>query len=146
APASFPEMGLGHFGAIGAACTFLFLRPGSQRRPATWVLWFLVVSSLGAAGGLWPFAELVGHLPGAKLMFPIRWLSWVALAGSAIAAFELDRFCRDLAARRATIAPVWLALATTAALAIAGFVRFRGHFASAGMIGPPYSALAATLA
>ena len=34
--------------------------------------------------------------PGLKLMFPLRYFVWFALAGAAIAAFELDRLERDL--------------------------------------------------
>jgi hypothetical protein len=63
------------------------------------------------ATGVWPFAEIVGHLPLFRFIFPIRFLPWVALAASAVAAMELDRLGTDLrTSRKAAIPAVLLIL------------------------------------
>lgn len=116
--ASFPEMALGYFGAAGWGAALLVLRPGSRRTKATWALLAALVVGLCAGAGLWPFAEIAGHLPLYEWMFPLRILSWVALAGAGLAALELDRFLRD--AERAPFRSA--AAAGAAAFVIALFV------------------------
>jgi hypothetical protein len=65
----------------------------------------------GVATGIWPFAEIAGRLPLFRLIFPIRFLPWVALSASAVAAMELDRLSTDLrASRKAGIPAVLLIL------------------------------------
>jgi len=93
--ASFPEMALGYFGAAGWAAALLVLRPGSRRVRATWALLAVLVIGLGVGTGLWPFAEIAGHLPLYRWMFPLRIFSWIALAGASLAALEIDRLLRD---------------------------------------------------
>jgi hypothetical protein len=96
AAGAFPEMASGHFGILAAACLLLLLRPGGRRARAEMALAAPLLFGLGAVIGLWPFAEFVSSVPGLKLMFPLRYFVWFALAGAAIAAFELDRLERDL--------------------------------------------------
>ena len=103
---TFPEMALGYFGVVGLAVALLVLRPGSPRRRTAWALVATIVVGVGIASGTWPFAELQVALPLYRWLFPIRFLSWLALGGSALAAFELDRLTADLArsGRAATVA------------------------------------------
>ena len=51
---------------------------------------------------LWPVFDLFYVLPGIRLMLPLRFFTWVAFAGSAIAAFEIDRLERDVEEGRAS--------------------------------------------
>ena len=107
AAGAFPEMAAGHFGILAAACLLLLLRPGRRRARAEVALAAPLLFGFGAAIGLWPFAEIVSSIPGLKLMFPLRYFVWFALAGAAIAAFELDRLARDLEKdRRAILGPI----------------------------------------
>jgi hypothetical protein len=94
---AFPEMALGYFGIVGWAAALLFVRPGGPRAPASWVLSGVIVCGLGAAVALWPFAEIFGAVPVLRHVFPLRFYSWIALAGPALAALELDRYARDRA-------------------------------------------------
>jgi hypothetical protein len=141
---SFSEMGLGHFGVIGAGCALLFLRPGSRRPRSEMALLVPLVFGLLAGIGLWPFAEVAGLLPGLKMMFPLRWLSWVALAGAAVASFELDRLLRD-GPRPAGLAWLLGNFGLIAALAVLWFAANRAAYESAGAIEPQKRALALSL-
>ncbi|HEX7253747.1 MAG TPA: hypothetical protein VF376_12765, partial [Thermoanaerobaculia bacterium] len=94
---SFPEMTLGYFGIVGWSCALLIFRPGSPRPKAEWILLALVVSGWGMSVGLWPFAEISARTPVIRFLFPPRFHSWEAMAGSAIAGFELDRLIKDVA-------------------------------------------------
>ncbi|HEV2064026.1 MAG TPA: hypothetical protein VGS00_05705, partial [Thermoanaerobaculia bacterium] len=135
--ASFPEMALGYFGAAGWAAALLVLRPGSRRAPATWALLAVLVIGLGVGAGLWPFAEIAGHLPLYRWMFPLRIFSWIAFAGAGVAAIEIDRFLRD-----AESAPIRVAAAAAAAaLLLALFVidAYRRY----GLVHGPAEGLAA---
>ncbi|MGH9364529.1 MAG: DUF6044 family protein [Thermoanaerobaculia bacterium] len=128
--ASFLENGLGYFGAAGWAAALLVLRPGSRRARATWALLAALVIGLCVGAGLWPFAEIAGHLPVYRWMFPPRILSWIALCGCAIAALEIDRLLPDLeiVSYRAAVA------AAAAAMALALFVldAQRRYYAAIG--------------
>jgi len=128
------EMGLGYFGIVGWACMLLTLRPGSRRSRAELALLAPILFGLGAAVGLWPFAELVGMAPGLRMMFPLRFFSWVAIAGAGVAAFELDRFEKDVARNsKAALAPALAAFALFL-FACVTFQRFRAlHEASGGL-------------
>jgi len=132
---SFSEMALAYFGIVGWACFFLALRPGSARSRTERSLLVPLLSGFFAAIGLWPFAEIAGLVPALRLMFPLRFFSWVALAGAAIGAFELDRLKKDLAARRlsASLFPIGVA-AALAVFALAAHAHFRErHTLDAGL-------------
>jgi hypothetical protein len=142
---SFPEMGLGYFGIVGWAFALLLLWPGSTRRRTEVALAVALLTGLAVAIGLWPFVELFGHLPGLKMMFPLRFLSWVSICGAALAAFGLDRWRFGLEQdRRAAVRAVLVALAL-GAFAVIAFVRFRERHAAAGGLGSQREALALAL-
>jgi hypothetical protein len=113
AAGSFPDMAQGYVGIVGLTAALLIFRPGSKRRRMTWILLGLAVAGFGAATAIWPFAEIVGHVPILRFVFPLRFLTWVALAGAALAALELDRLVGDLQGSK------WAGLS---AIAIAGVV------------------------
>ena len=92
---TFPEMALGSIGLVAWTAALLTLRPGSRRPRTVLALTAPLAASLAIAVGQWPFAELAACLPGLRWMYPLRFFSWVALAGSALAAFEADRLARD---------------------------------------------------
>lgn len=131
---AFPEMALGYFGIVGWAAALLSLRGGRPRRRFEWVLLALLICGFGVAVGQWPFAELMAQVPGIRLIFPLRFYLWIALAGSALAASGLDRFAKDLPAR----SRVWIAgVLAPAGLAFAAALCFRWfsseHARSGGM-------------
>ena len=146
AGASFPERTLGYFGIVGWAAAFLVLRPGSRRTPRAWILFGLLACGFGFSVGLWPFAEIFSNTPGLRYLFPVRLHSWEALAGSALAALELDRFLRDARERGARVIAAVAVPAVLGALAIAAYLRYRPEHAAAG--GLPFQSrrLAVTLA
>ena len=115
---TFPEMALGYFGVVGLAAALLVLRPGSPRRQTEWALLATIVVGVGIASGTWPFAELQVALPLYRFLFPIRFLAWLALGGSALAAIELDRLTADL---EGSARPAAFAAGIAAALLIAAF-------------------------
>jgi hypothetical protein len=142
---SFPEMALAYFGIAGWAAALLILRPGPRGVTPGTLLVPLVVG-LGAAIGLWPFAELVSLLPGLNLMYPLRFFSWVALAGAGIAALELDRLVRDARANRKVLLVPAAIAAGLALFALAAFARFRGfHLATGGHLSQKRALAAALL-
>jgi hypothetical protein len=119
---AFPEMALGYFGLAGWTAALLVLRPGSPRPRASWALAILLVCGLGAAVAMWPFAEIFGAIPAVRHVFPLRFYSWIALAGPALAALELDRYARD---RARGPRPAWFAAAAPLLLAAMAFLWFR---------------------
>jgi hypothetical protein len=134
AAGAFPEVALPYFGIVGAALAACVLRPGSFRPAAERALVLPLAFGVGAATGFWPFAEIASNLPALGHMFPLRYLSWAALAGSALAAFELDRLVRDLETRRGT--SLWL-LGAMAALVAAGallYGRLRPLYEASGAL------------
>ncbi len=107
---SFSETALGYFGIVGWAAVLLCLRPGSPRPRAERALLVLLAVGWTVAAGVWPVAEIFSRTPGFRLIFPLRFHLWEAIAGPAIAALELDRFARDArAGRRPWIAVVLIA-------------------------------------
>ena len=142
----FPEMALGYFGLVGWGCVLLILRPGSPRRRVELALLGPAVVGLAVAIGLWPFPGLVGHVPLLKLMSPLRFLSWLAICGAGLAAFELDRLRADLARFRS--ARFWPALVSVAlgALALLVFRVFRDRHAALGGLDSQREALTFALA
>lgn len=142
----FPEMALGYFGIVAWGCALLFLRPGSPRRRVERALLGPAVIGLAVAIGLWPFPQLVLHVPLLKLMSPLRFLSWVAICGAALAAFELDRLREDLA--RVRSARLWPAIVALP-LGIAAFLVyrvFRDRHAAVGGLDSQREALTLALA
>jgi hypothetical protein len=131
---SFPEMALGYFGIVGWAVALGMLRPGSRRKRAALALLVPFLAGLAAAVALWPFFEIAVRAPVLKMMFVLRYFSWVSLAGAAIASFELDRLCADSLARRKSSFAILAVLAGLASFGIAAYIRFRPlHVAAGGL-------------
>jgi hypothetical protein len=132
AAGSFPEMALGYAGITTVALVLASFLPAAGRGAPARALRLPLLVGFAMAVGLWPFAEMLVHVPGLRWMMPLRLLSWIALAGSAIAALELDR----LAATRQRRAALALA-ATCAVVAGAAFLLFERvrplHVASGGI-------------
>ena len=142
---SFPEMGLAYFGIVGWAFALLLVWRGSTRRKTEVALAVPIVLGLGVAIGQWPFVELFGQLPGLKMMFPLRYLSWIPICGAALAAFGLDGWRSALERdRRGAFRGLWVALAV-AALAVLVFFHFRERHAAAGGLASQREALVLTL-
>jgi hypothetical protein len=139
-------MALGYFGIVAWACALLILRPGSPRPRVELALLAPAAIGLAVAIGLWPFAELVAHIPLLKLMSPLRYLSWLAICGAALAAFELDRLRADLA--RVRSARFWPALVALAlgVFALLVYRVFRDRHAAAGGLDSQREALTLALA
>ncbi len=131
----FPEMALGYFGIVGWAALLLFLRPGSPRGRAAWVLAGLVVCGLAVSAALWPFAEVFGGIPLLRRVLPLRFATWAALAGPALAAFELDRYARDRAARPSASWGAVLAPMVLAAAALLWFLHLEPELTAPGALG-----------
>ncbi len=129
---SFPEMALGYFGILGWGLALCVFRPGSRRRSAQVALLVPLVVGFGVAVMLWPFFDVAVRAPVLKMMFFLRYFSWVSLAGAAIAAFELDRLCADSLARRKSSFLFPAVLAGLVACAIAVYARVRPLHAAAG--------------
>ena len=137
----FPEMALGYFGIVAWAGVLLVLRPGSPRRREELALAIPAGIGLAIAIGLWPFGAIAGHMPLLRLMSPLRFLSWLAICGSALAAFELDRLRADIGKlRSARLWPAFTA-AALAALALAVDRTFRDRHAAAGGLASQREAL-----
>lgn len=122
---SFPEMSMGFVGTAGWALALLLLRPGSRRSRTTAGLVAGIVVSLGIGVGAWPFAELFGHLPPLGWLVPTRMFSWIALAGSALAALEMTRWQAD--AEQAPGKAAFAAVASAALLALLA-LESRRHY------------------
>ena len=134
AAGSFLEMALGYIGVVGLTCALMIFRPGASRRRPAWILLGLAVGGFGAATALWPFAEIVGHVPVLKFVFPLRFLTWVALAGSVLAALELERFVADLqASRRAFLGAIVVVGAVALLAALVYEHQAPLHAASGGL-------------
>jgi len=133
ATGAVPEMDLGYFGIVGWAAAALVLRPGSRRPRAEMALIGLLVCGLGVAVAQWPFAEVFSLIPAIRNMFPLRFYSWIALAGPAIAALELDRFTRDAPQRRRAVLVALGAPVLMAGAAVAVYAHFRReHLSGSG--------------
>jgi hypothetical protein len=134
AAGSFPEMALGHFGLVGWAAALLVLRRGSRRSRRELALLVPLALGFSTAILLWPVFDLFFVLPGVKLMLPLRFFTWVTLAGSAVAAFEIDRLAGDVAEGRASGAALLLTSAALLVLAAAFLERLRPLHAAAGAL------------
>jgi hypothetical protein len=142
AAGSFPEMALGHFGVAGWACAFLLLRRGSRRRKSELALLAPLAAGFATAILLWPVFEIFYVTPGVKLMLPLRFFTWVAFAGSALAAFEVDRLQKDAEAGRATALPLLFAAGAVLLVAAAIFVNLAPQHAASGALVAQRRALA----
>lgn len=142
AAGSFPEMALGHFGVAGWACTLLFFRRGSRRPRSERALLVPLLAGFAAAIAVWPIFEIVSGLPVIRLMLPLRFFTWVAFAGSALAAFEIDRLQKDAEAGRATAASLLVAAGTVLLIAGVIFARLAPLHAASGALVPQRRALA----
>jgi hypothetical protein len=132
---AFPEMALGYFGVVGWAAALLVLRPGSPRARGTWALLVLIVCGIGVSIALWPLAEIFGAIPVLKHVFPLRFYSWVAIAGPALAALELDRYARDRATKpKAALGAVAVPLLLAAAAAL-WFLHLKPELTAEGALG-----------
>ena len=131
ARAAFSEMALGYVGICAWALVLLVLRPGSPRNRITTSLIAAIVLALAAALGAWPFAELMPKMPLLSWMLPVRTLACVAFAASTLAAFELDRWLRDLDGPRRRSA-VLAALISAAVLALLAWDTYLRYYAALG--------------
>jgi Bacterial membrane protein YfhO len=129
---SFPEMALGYFGILGWAVALGIVRPGSRRKRDEFPLLALLLVGLGIGVALWPFFEIAVLAPVLKMMFVLRYFSWIALAGAALASFELDRLGADALAGRKSAFAFLAILAGLAAYALIAYRRFRDLYASTG--------------
>ncbi len=93
---TFCEMAMGYAGILTWLSALLVLRPGSARPRGEAVLWGIALVGFGEAVCAWPLAEIFARVPLYRFVFPLRFNAWVALALPMIAAFELDRYARDL--------------------------------------------------
>ena len=134
APASFPEMALGHFGLVGWASAFLLFRRGGSRSKREIAL--LVPLGIGFATAvlLWPVFDLLYVLPGVKLMLPQRFFTWVSIAGTAVAAFEIDRLARDAEEGRAVGSSFVVASGAVLLVSAAFLEKLRPLHAAAGAL------------
>ena len=103
-------MALGYFGIVGWAAALLVPAAGLARGAgSSGCSLALLVCGFGVAvGAVAVRRDLRRRSPACGYMFPLRFYSWVALAGSALAALELDRLREGLAARRRA----WIARAS----------------------------------
>ncbi len=145
AAGSFSEMSLAYFGIAGWAVALLILRPGSARRQTEWALLVPLLVGFSLAVALWPIFEIFLHLPVIRMMVPLRYFSWVALAGAAISAFELDRLRADLSKGRQSVLAFLLVLFALAAFAVVTFACFRNLHAVSGGLPSQQNALALVL-
>ncbi len=129
---SFPEMALGYFGIVGWAAALGILRRGARRKRAELALLVPFLAGLGAAVGLWPFFEIAVRAPVLRMMFVLRYFSWVALAGAAIAGFEVDRLREDSLARRKSAFGFLAILAGLAAFGLAAYIRLYPLYEASG--------------
>ena len=132
APAAFPELAIGCTGTISILLALMIVRPGSPRRRDEMVLLGLGGLGIAIGIGLWPLLEILARAPGIADVSPLRFLAWAAMALPLVAAFELDRWMRDVGSRpRARLAPIVAALCLCAA-AVAVFLRLEPLYRASG--------------
>ncbi len=94
---------------------------------------------------LWPFAELFGAIPVLRHVFPLRYSTWIAFAGPALAALELDRYARDRAAGPKAAWGAAAAPLVLAAAAVLWFLHLRPELTAPFALGFQKRQLAITL-
>ena len=142
----FVEMGLAYFGIAGWSLALLILRPGARRESRELALLFPLLCGLAISTGTWPVAEGFLSFPLINLVFPSRFFSWVALFGSAIAAFELDRFAGDAQGYRWTRRLAPLAPLLLAGAILVSYFRLRPPAEASGGLASVRAGLVAALA
>jgi hypothetical protein len=142
AAGSFPEMALGHFGVAGWACALLVLRRGARRRKPELALLVPLLAGFATAIALWPIFEILFVTPVVRLMLPLRFFTWVAFAGSALAAFEVDRLEKDAESGRSPALPLLLAAAAILLVAAVVFAKVEPLHRVTGALIPQKRALA----
>jgi len=145
AAGSIVEMGFGYFGVLGWSCALLVLRPGSRRSWKEWTLFAILLFGLCGAMGLPVFRSLIELIPGIRLAPPLRLLLFASIAGAPLAALELDRLMRDLAAGGKVLRFFVFAVVAIAALGLVQFLLFRSRHVAAGGLRPQVTALVWTL-
>jgi hypothetical protein len=142
AAGSFPEMALAHFGVAGWACVLLLLRRGAHRRKAELALLVPLLAGFATAIALWPIFEFFFVMPVVRLMLPLRFFTWVAFAGSALAAFEADRLEKDAERGRSPALPLLLAAAALLVVILVVFAKVEPLHRVTGALVPQERALA----
>jgi hypothetical protein len=140
AAGSFPEMALGHFGLVGWAAALLVFRRGAKRPRRELALLVPLAFGFATAILLWPVFDLFYVLPGVRLMLPLRFSTWVSFAGSAVAAFEVDRLVRDAEEGRPVGASFVVASGALLVLSMAFLEKLRPLHAAAGALGAQWRA------
>ena len=147
AAASFPEMALGYFGIVAWALALQIWRPDGRRDRRELALLGVLVCGLAIGTGTWPVFDLFLSLPFVKLVLPLRSLSWVSLAGAAIAAFEVDRLRRRAEEGRRSLLLDLVPTLLLAGILTLAFAHFRAaHAASGGLAGEKEALLVSLLA
>ena len=142
AAGSFPEMALAYFGVAGWACALLILRRGARRPKAELALLVPLLAGFATAIALWPIFEFFFVMPVVKLMLPLRFFTWVAFAGSALAAFEADRLQKDAESGRSPALPLLLAAAAVLVVILVVFAKVQPMHRVTGALVPQKRALA----
>ena len=114
---TFCEMAMGYAGILTWLSALLVLRPGSRPAARRGGPLGIALVGFGEAVCAWPLAEIFARVPLYRFVFPLRFNAWVALALPMIAAFELDRYARDLRESGRGPAAVLLAAAVLGAAA-----------------------------
>jgi len=139
---SYPEVSSGYVGAAAWILALLTLRPGSRRRRET--LGFVAIGAIAFAvsGRTWPAIEALARVPGLGVMLTVRFQAWIVVCAAALAAFEFDRWRRDVAANPRQALWMTAAAAAFGGVSAALFLRLRPLYVANG----GYRAEAASLA
>ena len=146
APFGFVEMGLAYFGLAAWSLALMILRPGARHDRRELALLFPFLAGLAISTGTWPIAEGFLSVPLLNLVFPSRFFSWAALFGSALAAFELDRFVKDAQDSRWTRKLAPLAPLLLAGAVLASYFWLRPSAEASGGLASVRAGLVAALA
>jgi hypothetical protein len=153
---SFPEVSSGYVGAAAWILALLTLRPGSRRRRETLGFAAIAAIAFAVSGRTWPAIEALARVPGLGVMLTVRFQAWIAISAAALAAFEFDRWRRDVAANPRQA--LWM---TAAAAAFGGAVAavflhlrprylanggYRAEAASLGLVAVVVAAIGAAAA
>jgi len=129
---AFPEVSSGYAGAAAWVLVLMTLRPGSRRRRETFALAAMAAGAVAAATWTWPAVEVLARIPGLGMMLPLRFQGWLPLCVATIAAFEFDRWRRDVSADPRRALALTAAAAAFALLGAAVFLRYRSAYVAIG--------------